>query len=63
MAWARPAPASQLRAARTTRFCLAGVMLAAITACNLLALWWLDRRSPPTHEASDGKMPSKLHLL
>ncbi|MCR6555051.1 LysO family transporter, partial [Aeromonas sp. CPF2-S1] len=35
----------------------------AITLCNLLALWWLDKRSPPTHEASDGKMPSKLHLL
>ena len=24
-------------------FKVAGVMLAAITACNLLALWWLDR--------------------
>ena len=44
-------------------FKVAGVMLAAITLCNLLALWWLDKRSPPTHEASDGKMPSKLHLL
>ncbi|MFB0624970.1 LysO family transporter, partial [Aeromonas hydrophila] len=44
-------------------FKVAGVMLAAITLCNLLALWWLDRRSPPTHEASDGQMPSKLHLL
>ncbi|QXC29009.1 lysine exporter LysO family protein [Aeromonas sp. FDAARGOS 1409] len=44
-------------------FKVASIMLTAITLCNLLALWWLDRRSPPTHEASDGKMPSKLHLL
>ena len=44
-------------------FKVAGIMLTAITLCNLLALWWLDRRSPPTHEAGDGKMPSKLHLL
>jgi uncharacterized membrane protein YbjE (DUF340 family) len=27
-------------------FKVAGVMLAAITLCNLLALWWLDKRSP-----------------
>jgi uncharacterized membrane protein YbjE (DUF340 family) len=44
-------------------FKVAGVMLAAITFCNLLALWWLDKRTPPTHEANDARMPSKLHLL
>ena len=44
-------------------FKVAGVMLTAITVCNLLALWWLDKRTPPTHETSDAKMPSKLHLL
>ncbi|PJG59478.1 lysine exporter LysO family protein [Aeromonas cavernicola] len=41
---------------------VAGVMFGAITLSNLLALWWLDQRSPPTHEASDSKMPSKLQL-
>lgn len=44
-------------------FEVAMVMLAFITACNLLALWWLDRRSPPTHEAVDARMPGKLHML
>ncbi|MGY3902062.1 lysine exporter LysO family protein [Aeromonas lusitana] len=44
-------------------FEVAAIMLGAITLCNLLALWWLDKRSPPTHEAIDTKQPNKLHML
>ncbi|MGY3942518.1 lysine exporter LysO family protein [Aeromonas tecta] len=44
-------------------FKVAAIMLASVTACNLLALWWLDKRSPPTHEAIDANMPSKLRML
>lgn len=47
----------------TVIFEVAAIMLGAITLCNLLALWWLDKRSPPTHEAIDARQPNKLHML
>ncbi|MGL5303886.1 MAG: LysO family transporter, partial [Aeromonas sp.] len=44
-------------------FQIAGVMFGAISLCNLLALWWLDLRTPAPHIANDTHVPSKLQLL